>query len=61
MVMSPNCVIRGVAFWLSFARDITMELPPSKPTPYNSPGIAPNEVAKVSANEVITTINLIIN
>jgi len=46
---------------LSFARDITMELPPSKPTPYNSPGIAPNEAAKVSANEVITTINLIIN
>jgi len=38
--------------------DITMEL---THLPYNNRGMAPNEAAKVGANEVITTINLIIN
>lgn len=38
-----------------------MELTHLPLSPYNSRGMAPNEAAKVGANEVITTINLIIN
>lgn len=60
MLMPPNCVIPGVAFWLSVHKGYNNEGIPILDILF-LPVIATNEATEVSANEVITTIYLIIN